>query len=59
MVTEKDTKAVAEIIEQETSRINPLLWFVPTKILSERLADYFATQKPRFDRGKFLKACGL
>jgi len=24
-----------------------------------KLADYFATQNPRFDRSRFMKACGL
>ena len=27
--------------------------------ISRKLADYFATQNPRFDRSRFMQACGL
>jgi len=59
MVTKKDFKAIAEIIKNKTSHVNPQLLFIPTIDLARKLADYFATQNPRFDRQKFLDACGL
>lgn len=27
--------------------------------IADELADYFAAENPRFDRARFLKACGL
>lgn len=59
MVTKKDFEAIAEIIKNKTSHVNPQLLFIPTIGLVRKLADYFTTQNPRFDRQKFLNACGL
>lgn len=28
-------------------------------IVADKLADYFASDNPRFDRARFLKACGV
>ncbi len=65
MVTKKDFKAIAEIIRKHTIRAgHPDPFLVRTakdiaRIYATNLADYFATQNPRFDRQKFLNACGL
>jgi hypothetical protein len=62
MLTKKDFKAVAEIIERRKklnhgTRRTPN--FLYADDLAEDLADYFATQNPRFDRERFLITCGL
>ena len=58
MVDEKDFKAVAEIIED-----NPYGWDGKpdpiAQVIANKLTDYFATQNPRFDRNRFMQACGL
>ncbi len=64
MLTKKDFKAVAEII---ANYIDPAcvcseeLCFdcQQTERIALDLARYFATQNPRFDRERFMKACGL
>jgi len=55
MLTRKTFKAVAEIIE--SNRGQGVEYTLDN--IAEELADFFATQNPRFDRDKFLKACGL
>ena len=60
---EKDFKAVAEIIKagidvtviHSTTEPNTTI----KGNIAEKLADYFATQNPRFDRERFMAACGL
>ena len=62
MLTKKDFKAVAEIIEKrkKLNRGTRLTSnFLYADDLAGDLADYFATQNPRFDRERFMKACGL
>ena len=65
MVSKKDFKAVAEIIKEEVTcrpDIDPILAAAAKdigRIYAIKLANYFATQNPRFDRDKFMKACGL
>ena len=63
MLTKKDFKAVAEIIESlcdwRTTHKHPDSYYYGVRDAVEKLADYFATQNPRFDRQKFLDACGL
>ena len=62
MLTKKDFKAVAEIIKKAQGDGWPgydrgyIDGVMRTAI---DLADYFATQNPRFDRKRFMKACGL
>lgn len=62
MVTKKDFKAIAEIIKQaeiychDTGNYGGI---ANGKKIANDLADYFATQNPRFDRQKFLDVCGL
>lgn len=67
MVTKKDFEIIAEIIRSETQLDNP-----PTDCLdglyamrragediAERLANYFVVQNPRFNKKRFMRACGL
>ena len=62
MLIQKDFKAVAEIVE-----INRDSWpddydngyCDAANDIARKLADYFATDNPRFDRSRFMKACEL
>lgn len=54
MLSRKDYKAIAEIMKTESRGYET----IPDRI-SEKLADYFAQDNPRFDRDRFLAACGL
>ena len=63
MLTKKDFKAVAGIIK---ASIDVTIIYSTTEPnttikgnIAIDLADYFATQNPRFDRNRFMKACGL
>ena len=63
MFTRQHYKAIAAIIK-ETSDMhdhpNLYAWMATdTEGLAGKLADYFAKNNPRFDREKFLEACGL
>lgn len=55
MLTRKDFKAVAEIIR--SNRRDGVESTLDNA--AYELADYFATQNPRFDRSRFMQACGL
>lgn len=57
MLTKKDFKAVAEIIDYDGDR--HYYDRHTCEEIAKQLADYFATQNPRFDRERFMKACGL
>ena len=59
MFTKKHYKAIAEIVVR--ARKNPNLATVDghCRQIASDLANYFATDNPRFDRDKFLSACGL
>ena len=62
MLIRKHFKAVAEIIVKQTQlNIGGIHTpkFLYADNLAGELADYFATQNPRFDRERFMKACGL
>ena len=65
MLTKKDFKVIAEIVEDNTTEIDGdcLVYnhyqVIARNALVEELADYFATQNSRFDRQKYLNACGL
>ena len=64
MLTRKDFKAIANIIKRNKTRIGiedvaQLTYGLPClrpAIIGD-IADYLATQNPRFDRQKFLVAC--
>lgn len=61
--------AIAEIIKKEYTRFDKeygktgLMCILEGKLtcrsITDKLADYFASNNPNFDREKFLKACGL
>ena len=57
MLTKKDFKAIAEIIKTSFDGDSATEFELPA--LAEHLADYLATKNPKFDREKFMKACGL
>lgn len=65
MVTRKDYRAIAEIIKKQTIcpwEDDPFILGAAKDVAcvyAEGLADYFATQNPKFNRQKFLNACGL
>jgi len=74
MLTKKDFKAVADAINSVTlmamepggtigtaqERVNLRDGVnITRKQIAIDLADYFATRNPRFDRERFMKACGL
>ena len=66
MLTKKDFKTVAEIIWNylpmgniTAPEVSAKAILLENKVVVEKLADYFATQNPRFDRERFLAACGL
>lgn len=62
MLTKKHFKAVAEVIKSQIMQ-----YYIQERhacangveSIAYHLADYFATQNPRFDRERFMKACGL
>jgi hypothetical protein len=64
MLTKKDFKAIADIINYEYTRFDDTSeddvdGKIAIKDVAIRLADYLTTQNPRFDRYKFLTACGV
>lgn len=64
MFTRQHYKAIAEIIKEqqkEASKACGMGFSFTCKIgrLAIELADYFAKDNPRFDRERFLAACGL
>lgn len=56
-MSKKDYIAIAEIIKKSFSGDTSTEFELP--ILAEHLADYFATDNLRFDRDKFMTACGI
>lgn len=64
MFTRQDCKVIAEIVKIGTEKhkddgLGSLLCDEVRKGLSIELADYFAKDNSRFDRTKFLLACGV
>ena len=63
MLTKKDFKAIAEIIngQRKYAKIFTGQHFAVGMCadIAIELAHYFATQNPRFDRDRFMKACDL
>jgi len=61
MLTQKDFKTVAEIVRKSKDLIitySTAKPYVKCDVV-DNLADYFATQNPRFDRDRFMRVCGL
>ena len=58
MATKKDYKAIAEIIKN-----NYEVSTVPVKLvlqdMTDQFAQYFISNNPRFNRQKFVAACGI
>ena len=65
MMTKKQFEAIAKIISRQGENDDYVGndyeqgWDGATEVIARRLADYFAGQNPRFDRGQFMDACGL
>jgi len=64
MLTKKDFKAVVEIMKSEYTRYDNTgeddgEGKDTVGCIAGKLSDYFTTQNPRFDRERFMKACGL
>lgn len=64
MFTKKHYKAIAEIIENRvgdgfTGEDYDRGWHDAAKSIAAMLADYFAKDNSRFNRERFLTACGL
>lgn len=59
MLTEKHIKAIAGIIKPCVLVSKARKDGAQTSNIAYGLANYFATQNPKFDRQKFLDACGL
>ena len=55
-MTKKHFKAIAEIIK---FRMDATLYSPPVEVLAKDLAQYFKQDNPRFDRERFLAACGI
>lgn len=54
-MTKKDYEKAAKIVKQTLMTRDPSY----AQVLSDVLIELFAGDNPRFDRGRFLKACGL
>ena len=50
-MSRKDYVAMAEVVRDGCQSYAPYL--------ADKLADVFASDNPRFDRGRFLVACGM
>jgi len=57
MLTQKDFKAIAKILKQNSDTNSATM--VENDILIAQITRYFETQNPRFNRDKFLVACGI
>lgn len=58
MLTRKHHKAIASIIKNNYEVSTPPIKFV-LRDMTDQIAQYFAADNPRFDRAKFVDACGL
>ncbi len=59
MLTRKHYKAIAAIVKDCTKTTDDAVTYVSSSQLCHELADYFAADNPRFDRERFLTACGI
>jgi hypothetical protein len=60
-MTKKDFEAIAAIIKNRLEWADPVEYGVISgiKLTARDMADYFETVNPRFDRDRFIAACGL
>lgn len=66
MVTEKDYVAIADITHnwlplpnQYHKKYSAAELAAENLVFLHKLANYFAADNPRFDRSRFMRACGL
>lgn len=59
MFTKRYYKAIAKIVKNTIYNKGWSEYDKRERKFVSNLADYFAKDNPRFDRNKFLKACGL
>ena len=59
MMTAKDFRAIAKVTNEETITDKYGFKFIPVDVLTYQLADYFETINAKFDKDRFLKACGV
>jgi len=66
MTSRKDYVAIAAILKNELAAYTPerdpyaeIAAEVAVAAVAERIATYFASANPAFDRGRFLRACGI
>jgi hypothetical protein len=59
-MTKRHFEAIARILKErsEATRGNDFDGFVQVDAIADALADFFAAENPRFDRLRFLIACG-
>ena len=58
-MTRKDYIAIAAIFSQQVAQDAGKRGHTITQQLAERMADMMASDNSRFDRARFLKACGV
>ena len=57
-MSRKDYVAIAAIIKSEQA-YQPEAAVITAQGIAERIADYFASDNPLFDRARFLRAAGF
>ena len=57
--TRQHYKAIAEIIKTREDLPYGSVYRQATSDIANDLSDYFASDNKRFDRGRFLSACGI
>lgn len=57
MLSKRHYVAIAARIKANMEAYHP--YAIPAAQWPQLLADYFASDNPRFDRAKFLAACGI
>ena len=58
MMSKKHYERIAEIIRQHCEDLENSPFLVDNS-LPRKLADYFSKENPKFDKSRFLKACGV
>jgi len=57
-MSKKHYERIAEIIRQHCEDLENSPFLVDNS-LPRKLADYFSKENPKFDKSRFLKACGV
>jgi Fe-S-cluster formation regulator IscX/YfhJ len=58
-MTKKHYEAIAQVINDEIRPYSPEAVQSTTYNVINNLADYFADDNPKFNRERFLEACGI